>query len=231
MVVFFVTIDKTFCLTPQRGREIFSRSLGVDIEKSACYGGELFGRIFAHFLQRQYANPGGDMKVTNDQLEALLRQQSQSSSTSRTQSAQGSSFEAALTEQLGLENAVATSAISTSATGQSSQASMISQMLLGTTQTESTDIDEGVIQSAFDQASGTLDMWDSYVNALGSSGQDGSLRQAYSLLQGIDGQVSDLKTSTAAVRGQNTGLDSLVNELDVMTATEKFKFNRGDYNS
>ena len=171
------------------------------------------------------------MKVTNDQLEALLRQQSQSSSTSRTQTAQGGGFEAALTEQLGLENAVATSAFPTSATGQTSQASMISQMLLGTTQTESTDIEEDVIQSAFSQASGTLDMWDSYVNALGSSGQGGSLREAYSLLQGIDGQVAALKTNTAAVRGQNTGLDSLVNELDVMTATEKFKFNRGDYNS
>lgn len=175
------------------------------------------------------------MKVTNDQLEALLRQQSQTSSTSRTQSADGTSFEAALTEQLGLENAVATSALSTSTTSQTSQASqasMISQMLLGsTTQTESTNTDEDVIQSAFDQASGTLDMWDSYVNALGSSGQSGSLRDAYSLLQGIDGQVSTLKTNTAAVRGQNEGLDSLVNELDVMTATEKFKFNRGDYNS
>ena len=171
------------------------------------------------------------MKVTNDQLEALLRQQSQSSSTSRAQTAQGGGFEAALTEQLGLENAVATSAFPTAAAGQASQASMISQMLLGTTQTESADIDEDVIQTAFSQASGTLDMWDSYVNALGSSGQGGSLREAYSLLQGIDGQVAALKTNTATVRGQNTGLDSLVNELDVMTATEKFKFNRGDYNS
>ena len=171
------------------------------------------------------------MKVTNDQLEALLRQQSQSSSTSRAQTAQGGGFEAALTEQMGLENAVATSAFPTAAAGQASQASMISQMLLGTTQTESADIDEDVIQTAFSQASGTLDMWDSYVNALGSSGQGGSLREAYSLLQGIDGQVAALKTNTATVRGQNTGLDSLVNELDVMTATEKFKFNRGDYNS
>ena len=169
------------------------------------------------------------MKVTNDQLEALLRQQSQSSSTSRAQTAQGGGFEAALTEQLGLENAVATSAFPTSATGQASQASMISQMLLGTTQTEPADIDEDVIQSAFSQASGTLDMWDSYVNALGSSDQNGSLREAYSLLQGIGGQVSAIKDSTASVRGQNAGLDSLVNELDVMTTTEKIKFNRGDY--
>ena len=170
------------------------------------------------------------MKVTNDQLEALLRQQSQTPGTTRAQTAQGG-FEAALSEQMGLENAVASSAFPTAAAGQTSQASMISQMLLGSTQSESVDVDEDVIQSAFSQASGTLDMWDSYVNALGSSGQDGSLREAYSLLQGIDGQVSALKTNTATVRGQNVGLDSLVNELDVMTATEKFKFNRGDYNS
>ena len=168
------------------------------------------------------------MKVTNDQLEALLRQQSQTPGTTRAQTAQGG-FEAALSEQMGLENAVASSAFPTAAAGQTSQASMISQMLLGSTQSESVDVDEDVIQSAFSQASGTLDMWDSYVNALGSSGQNGSLREAYSLLQGIDGQVSALKNSTASVRGQNAGLDSLVNELDVMTTTEKIKFNRGDY--
>ena len=170
------------------------------------------------------------MKITNDQLEALLRQQGQTSGTNRAQTAQGG-FEAALTEQMGLENAVASSAFPTSSAGQTSQSSMISQMLLGTTQSEPADIDEDVIQSAFSQASGTLDMWDSYVNALGSSGQDGSLREAYSLLQGIDGQVSALKSNTASVRGQNAGLDSLVNELDVMTTTEKIKFNRGDYNT
>ena len=169
------------------------------------------------------------MKITNDQLEALLRQQGQSSGASRTQAASGG-FEAALNEQLGLGTSDASAAFSSSASGQASQASMISQMLLGATQTEPANADEDVIQSAFNQASGTLDMWDSYVSALGSSEQGGSLRDAYSLLQGIDGQVSSLKASTAGVRGQNAGLDSLVNELDVMTAAEKFKFNRGDYN-
>ena len=123
------------------------------------------------------------MKVTNDQLEALLRQQSQTPGTTRAQTAQGG-FEAALREQMGLENAVASPASPTAAAGQTSQASMISQMLLGSTQSESVDVDEDVIQSAFSQASGTLYMWDSYVNALGSSGQNGSLREAYSLLQG-----------------------------------------------
>lgn len=169
------------------------------------------------------------MKVTNDQIEALLRQQSQTSGTTRAQTAAGG-FEAALNEQLGLGTSETSSVLSSSASGQASQAAMISQMLLGATQAEPANADEDVIQSAFTQASGTLDMWDSYVNALGSSEQGGSLRDAYALLQGIDGQVSSLKADTAGVRGQNAGLDSLVNELDVMTTTEKFKFNRGDYN-
>lgn len=185
-------------------------------------------KILHIIVKRQYANPGGDMKVTNDQLEALFRQQGQTSGAGRAQAASGG-FEAALNEQLGLESSETASALSTAASGQASQASMISQMLLGVSQTEPANADEDVIQSAFTQASGTLDMWDSYVNALGASEQGGSLRDAYALLQGIDGQVSSLKASTAGVRGQNAGLDSLVNELDVMTTTEKFKFNRGDY--
>lgn len=171
------------------------------------------------------------MKITNAQLEALYRQQNQASGANAAQTAQGGGFEAALAEQMGLENGSTASGVTLPASGQASQASMISQMLLGTSESQPADQDEDVIQSAFTQASGTLDMWDSYVNALGSSGQSGSLRDAYSLLQGIDGQVASLKANTEGVRGQNAGLDSLVNELDVMTTTEKFKFNRGDYSA
>ena len=108
---------------------------------------------------------------------------------------------------------------------------MISQMLLGATgQTDEANPTEDVLQEAFTQASGTLDMWDSYVSTLGDAGNNGSLRQAYALLQGIDGQVASLKENTAGLRGQNPGLDTLVNNLEVLATTEKFKFNRGDYN-
>lgn len=105
-------------------------------------------------------------------------------------------------------------------------------MLLGTTEENSAvNPDEDLLQEAFAQASGTLDLWDSYVNALGKPGAGESLRDAYSLLQGIDSKVAELKQGTVGVRGQNPGFDSLLNELEVMTATEKFKFNRGDYNA
>ena len=108
---------------------------------------------------------------------------------------------------------------------------MISQMLLnGAGQSQAANPDAEILQEAFNQASGTLDLWDSYAKTLGSSSGAGSLRDAYALLQGIDSQVAQLKQGTADVRGQNPGFDSLLNELEVMTATEKFKFNRGDYN-
>lgn len=177
------------------------------------------------------------MKIKNEQLEALLRQQEQSSGTIRKSGGQGSGFEAALAEQLGLVDGGASSTaegtlpVGGMQTAQASQASMISQMLLGATgQTDEANPTEDVLQEAFTQASGTLDMWDSYVSTLGDAGNNGSLRQAYALLQGIDGQVASLKENTAGLRGQNPGLDTLVNNLEVLATTEKFKFNRGDYN-
>ena len=172
------------------------------------------------------------MKINNEQLEALYRQQNQAMGIKSQQTRQEGAFDAVLGIQMGFADgpAAASSAAAAGQTGSAAQASMISQMLLAS-QTESVNPVEDVIQNAFSMASGTLDMWDSYVHALNASGQDGSLREAYALLQGIDGQVAGLKAGAAGVRGQNAGLDALINELDVMTTTEKFKFNRGDYNS
>ena len=49
------------------------------------------------------------MKIKNEQLEALLRQQEQSSGTIRKSGGQSSGFEAALAEQLGLVDGGASS--------------------------------------------------------------------------------------------------------------------------
>ena len=106
------------------------------------------------------------MKINNEQLEALLRQQEQSSGTVRKPGGQGAGFEAALAEQLGLggvgasSTAEGTPSIGSMQTAQASQASMISQMLLGATgEADETNPTEDVLKDAFNQASGTLDMW------------------------------------------------------------------------
>ncbi|SDF07192.1 hypothetical protein [Desulfovibrio legallii] len=168
------------------------------------------------------------MKIQNEQLEALLRQQELAARTDAGQKSDGNAFAAALAEQMGLgEDAAA--AVPASG-GQTAQASLISQMLLtdvSAAPAAGADAAAG-LEDAVSQAAGTLDMWESYVQTLGA-GDDASLKDAYALLQGIDGQVAALKDSTANLRGQNAGFDSLVNELEVLATTEKVKFNRGDY--
>lgn len=170
------------------------------------------------------------MKINNEQLDALLRQQDQAAGAVRKQPGKVGGFAAALAEQLGIGSGSGAPAAAPLPPG--AQAGLISQMLLGNAEeTSALSPDEALLQEAFNQASGTLDLWDSYVDALGKPAAGGSLREVYSLLQGIDGKVAELKQGTAGVRGQNPGFDSLLNELEIMTATEKFKFNRGDYNA
>lgn len=173
------------------------------------------------------------MEIDTTALEALLRQQEQAAgSTSRTQAKAGA-FEAALARELGVAELGGPNGAPLPPGA--AQAGLISSMLMSnvaeTSAVEAENADADLLQDAFAQASGTLDLWDAYTGALGSSSDKSSLRNAYALLQGIDGQVAALKDSTAAVRGKNSGFDSLLNELEVMTATEKFKFNRGDYNA
>ena len=167
------------------------------------------------------------MEINAQQLEALLRVQEQQAQTARKPAGQPGAFDSLLAQQLSGQEAGVADA---SPLPPGAQAVLYSQILLnGASASEATDPDTAVFQAAFDQASGTLDKWDAYAKTLGSSATDGSLREAYALLEGIDSEVARLRQDTAGVRGKNQGLDSLLNELEVLTATEKFKFNRGDY--
>ena len=171
------------------------------------------------------------MAINNiDQMEALLRLQAQQAEqVPKKQAGQAGAFGAALAQALGTAPAQTGAAGGIRPPGAGS-AEMISQMLLGATeQSQAADPDAAVLQEAFVQASGTLDLLDSYAKTLGSSVDGGSLREAYALLEGINSQVAQLRESTDGVRGKNSGLDSLLNELEVMAAAEQFKFNRGDY--
>lgn len=166
------------------------------------------------------------MEIDTQQIEALLRQQEQQASGARPISA-NSSFDDILMQQMGAVQTGANSAIPLPPGA--AQAQLISQILLSDSGAPvAANADEAVMQAAFAGASGALDLWDAYARAV-DSGHATDLRQAYGLLEGIDSQVSTLKANTSSLRGLNPGLDSLLNELEVLTATEKVKFNRGDY--
>ncbi|MBQ3058840.1 MAG: hypothetical protein IJD16_00785 [Desulfovibrio sp.] len=169
------------------------------------------------------------MNITTEQMEALLLRQSQQAGGLPRQSGQSGSFEALLARQMN-DEADASAVSGAFLTPGTAQSGLISQMLLQSSeQSRAADADTQVLQAAFDQASGTLELWDDYARALSSSGQETSLRDAYAMLEGIESQVSRLRQDTDSLRGRNPGFDSLLNELEVMTVTEKFKFNRGDY--
>lgn len=72
-----------------------------------------------------------------------------------------------------------------------------------------------------------LAKWENYADTLASSSGGDSLKQAYGVLENIETGVKQLKDDLPS--DANAGLGSLVNELEVMTVTEKIKFNRGDY--
>lgn len=175
------------------------------------------------------AKSGGDMEISTQHVEGLLAQQQRQAEALSKKKGQEGQFDVILTKELGDASKAAEAERST-ITANSAQAGLISQMLLGSTEESQADPDLAVLEQAFIQASGTLDLWETYAKTLGSNGASSSLKDAFAMLQGIDSQVSQIRQDTASVRGKNPGLDSLLNELEVLTATEKFKFNRGDYN-
>ena len=82
-----------------------------------------------------------------------------------------------------------------------------------------------------DEVSELLEVVDSYGAALAGEGKEqtqASLKSVYSLLETIGGKTEQLKGDLAQI-GNNPVLSGILNELEVMAATEKFKLNRGDY--
>ena len=83
---------------------------------------------------------------------------------------------------------------------------------------------EGSIMRAVDSV---LSQWETYAQQLGAPAGKEGLKQAYSELEKISHAVDGIKRELPGTAGKN--IRSVVNELEVMTVTETFKFNRGDY--
>lgn len=163
------------------------------------------------------------MEINTQQMEALLHLQEQQAQLPRKQQSPGTDFESILARQMGVDAEAA--GISPAMPG---MANIYPPLLLQDSDaSQPVDVDTAVLLEAFDQASGTLDLWDTYKRTLATSTTDTALRDAWGMLQGIDAQVSQMRSNP--LRGRSAELDSILNELEVLTATEKFKFNRGDY--
>ncbi len=167
------------------------------------------------------------MKIRNDQnpsLDALLGLQE---SAAPSVEGDAEAFQAALSERLDAGAAQAGNPVPSMPGG--AQTELISQLLLGAGEDGGDSaLSATAAQAAVHDASGALDMWDSYVQTLGS-GRPDSLRDAYALLEGIGDKLNGLKRGAPLLEEVMPGFGDLVNRLDVLAATERFKFNRGDY--
>lgn len=72
-----------------------------------------------------------------------------------------------------------------------------------------------------------LDKWDSYAESL--SDTDAGLKSAYGTLDSIADEVAAIQSEQPNLGQSHPGLKAIVDELETLTATEQFKFNRGDY--
>lgn len=74
-----------------------------------------------------------------------------------------------------------------------------------------------------------LDKWDQYAQNLQGGSGAVNLKEAYGVLEDIDGTVQQIKGENPNLAQQSPALQGVVSELEVMAVTERIKFNRGDY--
>ena len=172
------------------------------------------------------------MEINSQHMDELFRIGIQQPAQSNPQKQSGSAeqFDNIFNEALAQSENSSVSVMSDSLLPRPCHADMISKMLLHPIDQDQTSGSEtDLLQTAFDTASGTLDLWDSYASTLESSTGDNTLRKAYSILENIGTQVAQLKSNASSLKSQDYGLKSFINELDIMATTERIKFNRGDY--
>ena len=167
------------------------------------------------------------MKIRLEQMNALL-QQEQTANKARIENG---AFEALLVRELGQAEGSAQGALPQPSGA--AQAELVSHLLLNplerTEAVASVDSLNGILQQSFMQVADLLDSFDAYAQSLSATGREGGLKNAYGLLTGLEEQMHNLQQGAAPLAGRHAGLESLIGELEIMTTTEKFKFNRGDY--
>lgn len=161
------------------------------------------------------------MKIQTDQLTALRQTTEQSTGTRESSDA----FAAILAKETGSTSGTQSTGLA--APPLSSLAGIDLASLQGVEATDAVaDITEQE-RAVMNNMDTLLAKWEDYADTLAAHSGGDSLKQAYGVLENIENGVRQLKEDLP--EGLSPGLGSLVNEMEVMTVTEKFKFNRGDY--
>lgn len=79
-----------------------------------------------------------------------------------------------------------------------------------------------------DELEGILGQWEKYSTQISTQGSP-DLKGAFGTLKELAYNLATLKQSAPSLQSDFPELDNVRNELEVMTVTEQFKLNRGDY--
>ena len=161
------------------------------------------------------------MKIQTDQLTALRQVAEQAKGTSDNSDA----FAALLAKEVGGDQTARTTGLTAPPLG--GLATLDMSGIGDTGAAEATGQFSEEEQAAMKNMDTLLAKWENYADTLASGSGGDSLKQAYGVLQNIETGVKQLQDDLPS--DAKPGLGSLVNELEVMTVTEKIKFNRGDY--
>lgn len=101
--------------------------------------------------------------------------------------------------------------------------------LIGAQEVEATTPVTQAENAIMDKVDSVLDKWDQYAQSLQSTTSSASLKQAYGVLDDIDGAVQRIRGDNPDLAQKYPALQGVVSELEAMTVTERIKFNRGDY--
>lgn len=157
------------------------------------------------------------MKIRPDQIEGI-RQQDQQSRTDKADKA-GKAFQELLNAEVGKGEKAAKPLSPPPLPGMGGVNS-----LLNVQQVQSVDA-AGAQRAVAEKVENLLDKVDDYAAEIESENAGGSLRRAHGLLDEIEQGVSGLKEQAAS----DPTLRGVVDELEVLSVTERIKFNRGDY--
>lgn len=158
------------------------------------------------------------MKIQNDPLRALLEQ-----GEAHRKPKAGDEFAALLSAELKGAQAAASGQVNAEQNVAALAMQIRSVQELGGA--EATEKSDAIYTGRVDSL---LDKWELYSQALARP-DAASLKDVNSLLDGMSAEVAALKQALPELEGAGAGLSGLVNELEVLAATERVKLNRGDY--
>lgn len=157
------------------------------------------------------------MKISSDHVSAV--EQQQQSEHVQARQAEGGGFGELLAKELGASPASAQESAGIKPLG-------VNPLLLAQVPAVEKPQAGGRI---VDSLENLLSEWEDYAGRLEAQGDAPDLKDAYRTLSRIGGEIERLKAEHPDLASKSPQLKSLVDELEVMSVTETFKFNRGDY--